>query len=114
MVTKETSTSGCRSGHRHHEHCLGTPHGGRVPLRQVGCVMRSLTSTREPSECSSCPGSTSSTKARNGIIVVGDAAMEMANVFGREARRPLSQGLISAGEMDALDVLGSDDQERPR
>ena len=42
----------------------------------------------------------------DGIIVVGDAAMDMANVFGREARRPLSQGLISAGEMDALDVLG--------
>jgi hypothetical protein len=41
-----------------------------------------------------------------GIIVVGDAAMEMANVFGREARRPLSQGLISAGEMDALEILG--------
>lgn len=42
----------------------------------------------------------------DGIIVVGDAAMEMANVFGREARRPLSQGLIAAGEMEALDVLG--------
>ena len=42
----------------------------------------------------------------DGIIVVGDAAMEMANVFGREARRPLSQGLVSAGEMDALSVLG--------
>jgi len=42
----------------------------------------------------------------DGIIVVGDAAMEMANVFGREARRPLSQGLISAGEIDALEVLG--------
>lgn len=41
-----------------------------------------------------------------GIIVVGDAAMEMANVFGREARRPLSQGLVSAGEIDALEVLG--------
>ena len=41
-----------------------------------------------------------------GIIVVGDAALEMANVFGREARRPLSQGLISAGETEALDVLG--------
>jgi len=40
------------------------------------------------------------------IIVVGDAALEMANVFGREARRPLSQGLISPGEMEALDVLG--------
>ena len=42
----------------------------------------------------------------DGIIVVGDAALEMANVFGREARRPLSRGLVSAGEMDALDVLG--------
>jgi len=41
-----------------------------------------------------------------GIIVVGDAALDMANVFGREARRPLSQGLIAAGENEALDVLG--------
>jgi len=40
------------------------------------------------------------------IIVVGDAALEMANVFGREARRPLSQGLIAAGELEALEVLG--------
>lgn len=40
------------------------------------------------------------------IIVVGDAALQMANVFGREARRPLSQGLIAPGEMEALDVLG--------
>ena len=45
-------------------------------------------------------------KGEDGIIVVGDAALEMANVFGREARRPLSQGLISAGEMDALEILG--------
>lgn len=45
-------------------------------------------------------------QGEDGIIVVGDAAMEMANVFGREARRPLSQGLISAGEIDALEVLG--------
>ncbi len=43
----------------------------------------------------------------DGIIVVGDAALEMANVFGREARRPLSAGLVSAGEIDALEVLGS-------
>jgi len=40
------------------------------------------------------------------IIIVGDAALDTANVFGREARRPLSQGLISAGELEALDVLG--------
>ena len=41
-----------------------------------------------------------------GIVVIGDAAMEMANVFGRELRRPLSRGLVSAGEIDALKVLG--------
>jgi len=45
-------------------------------------------------------------RGEEGIIVVGDAALEIANVFGREARRPLSQGLISAGEMEALDILG--------
>ena len=45
-------------------------------------------------------------QGEDGIIVVGDAALEMANVFGREARRPLSQGLIAAGENEALDVLG--------
>lgn len=45
-------------------------------------------------------------QGEDGIIVVGDAALSMANVFGREARRPLSQGLISAGELDALDILG--------
>jgi hypothetical protein len=41
-----------------------------------------------------------------GIVVVGDAALEMANVFGREARRPLSRGLVSAGELEALEILG--------
>lgn len=40
------------------------------------------------------------------IIVVGDAAMQMANVLGREIRRPLKAGLVSAGEIDALEVLG--------
>lgn len=40
------------------------------------------------------------------IVIVGDEALEMANLFGRDARRPLSQGLISAGEMDALEILG--------
>jgi hypothetical protein len=40
------------------------------------------------------------------IIVVGDAALEMANIFGQEVRRPLARGLISAGEFDALEVLG--------
>ena len=40
------------------------------------------------------------------VIVVGDEALKMANVFGREARRPLREGLISPSEVDALEVLG--------
>jgi hypothetical protein len=39
-------------------------------------------------------------------LILGDEAITIANMFGREARRPLSQGLVASGEMDALDVLG--------
>lgn len=45
-------------------------------------------------------------QGEDGVIVIGDAALEMANVFGKEVRRPLSRGLVSAGEIDALSVLG--------
>jgi hypothetical protein len=40
------------------------------------------------------------------LIVIGDSALTMANLFKREARRPLSRGVISAGEMDAQSILG--------
>lgn len=40
------------------------------------------------------------------LVVVGDKAMEYANVFGGTLRRPLKAGLISAGEMDAIKILG--------
>lgn len=40
------------------------------------------------------------------IVIVGDAAYEMANMFGAETRRPLQAGLIAAGEVDALEILG--------
>lgn len=39
------------------------------------------------------------------LIVIGDSALTMANLFKREARRPLSRGVISAGEMDAQSIL---------
>jgi len=39
------------------------------------------------------------------LLIVGDAAMEMAVMFGREARRPLHRGLVSSSEMDALEVV---------
>lgn len=39
------------------------------------------------------------------VLVLGDAALEMANVFGKEPRRPLSGGLVSPSETEALAVL---------
>lgn len=39
------------------------------------------------------------------LIVIGDSALTMANLFKREARRPLSKGVISAGELDAQEIL---------
>jgi len=39
------------------------------------------------------------------LLVLGDSALTMANLFKREARRPLSRGVISAGEIDAQEVL---------
>jgi hypothetical protein len=39
------------------------------------------------------------------IIIVGDAALETANLLGVDVRRPLQDGLISAGEQDAKAIL---------
>ena len=38
----------------------------------------------------------------NKLVVIGEAAFELANVFGRETRRPMCDGLISPNETDAL------------
>lgn len=40
------------------------------------------------------------------LVIIGDAAYDMANVVGREVRRPLQSGLVAAGELDALEILG--------
>lgn len=40
------------------------------------------------------------------VLILGDAALETANVFGKEPRRPLSAGIISPSESDGLEVLG--------
>ena len=40
------------------------------------------------------------------LVVLGDSALTMANLFNREVRRPLSRGVISAGELDAQQILG--------
>jgi len=39
------------------------------------------------------------------LVVIGESAFELANVFGRETRRPMSDGLISPNEVDALPMM---------
>jgi hypothetical protein len=40
------------------------------------------------------------------LLVLGDEALDTANLFNREARRPMSGGVISSGELDAQSVVG--------
>jgi hypothetical protein len=44
-------------------------------------------------------------EAGDKIYIVGDSAMVLANIFNREARRPLSRGILSPGELEAEKVL---------
>jgi len=39
------------------------------------------------------------------LIVLGDSALNMANLFKREVRRPLSRGVVAAGELEAQQIL---------
>jgi actin-like ATPase involved in cell morphogenesis len=39
------------------------------------------------------------------LHIIGDSAVVMANIFKREARRPLSKGVLSPGETDAEKIL---------
>lgn len=39
------------------------------------------------------------------LYIVGDPAVVMANIFNKEARRPLSRGVISPGELEAEKIL---------
>lgn len=39
------------------------------------------------------------------LLILGDAAIETANIFNRDVRRPLSKGLVSSSELDALEIL---------
>jgi len=39
------------------------------------------------------------------LVVIGEAAFELANVFGKDTRRPMADGLISPNEADALPIM---------
>jgi len=39
------------------------------------------------------------------LVVLGDSALTMANLFKREVRRPLARGVIASGELEAQKIL---------
>jgi len=39
------------------------------------------------------------------LVVIGESAFELANVFGKETRRPMKDGLISPDEVDAMPMI---------
>jgi actin-like ATPase involved in cell morphogenesis len=42
---------------------------------------------------------------RDRLFVLGDAAFDLANMFGKEVRRPMSDGFLSPDERDAIPML---------
>jgi hypothetical protein len=51
-------------------------------------------------------GSVSYIENADTLLVLGDEALEVANMFGREGRRPLKAGIVAPDEIDSLTVLG--------
>jgi len=39
------------------------------------------------------------------VFIIGDDAFKFAQIFGSEIKRPMNKGVISVGEIDAIDVL---------
>lgn len=42
---------------------------------------------------------------RDRVFVLGDVSFELANMFGKEVRRPMQDGFLSPGEQDAIPIM---------
>src|SRR6056297_2851735 len=39
------------------------------------------------------------------VFIIGEDAFKFSQIFGSEIKRPMNKGVISTGELDAIDVL---------
>jgi hypothetical protein len=39
------------------------------------------------------------------VVILGDAALETANIFGKEPKRPLAAGMVASGDPESMEVL---------
>lgn len=76
---------------------------GKVSTKRIRDVFIDLTS--EQVKMLKLSGDTSFVEKDNTFYILGDDAANIANIFGRKLRAPLNKGVISAGEIEAMEIL---------
>lgn len=77
--------------------------GSQVDYKRIRDVFLDL--TQEQVKMLKLSGNTSYITKDDICYVLGDDAANIANIFGRKLRNPLTKGVISAGETEAMEIL---------
>lgn len=77
--------------------------GNAVDTKRIRDVFIDL--TEEQVKMLKLSGDTSFIQKDGKCFVLGDDAANIANIFGRQLRAPLHKGVISAGEIEAMEIL---------
>lgn len=77
--------------------------GSTVDTKRIRDVFIDL--TEEQVKMLKLSGDTSFIQKDGKCFVLGDDAANIANIFGRQLRAPLHKGVISAGEIEAMEIL---------
>jgi hypothetical protein len=79
------------------------PQGNDVTFKRIRDVFIDL--SQEQVKMLKLSGNTSYITKGDVCYVLGDDAADIANIFGRKLRNPLNKGVISAGELEAMEIL---------
>jgi len=79
------------------------PEGDKVGFKRVRDVFIDL--TQEQAKMLKLSGDASYVEKGDTCYVIGDDAANIANIFGRTLRAPLHKGVISAGELEGMEML---------
>lgn len=77
--------------------------GSQVETKRIRDVFIDL--SQEQAKMLKLGGETSYVTKEDTCYVLGDDAANIANIFGRALRAPMSKGVISAGELEAMEML---------
>ena len=77
--------------------------GSQVETKRIRDVFIDL--SQEQAKMLKLGGETSYVTKGDTCYVLGDDAANIANIFGRQLRAPMNKGVISAGELEAMEML---------